>query len=57
MVTFVAMILNIFLDSFKPELNMAQSIMTNAKVPRSKLTLFNRLVCEIKEVDIGKDSM
>ena len=55
--TFVAMILNIFLDSFKPELNMAQSIMTNSKVPRSKLTFFNRLVCEIRGVDIGKDSM
>ena len=53
----VAMILNIFLDSFKSELNTAQPIMTNSKVPRSKLTLFNRLVCEIRGVDEGKDSM
>ena len=47
----VSMILNICLGSFKPELNMAQPIMTNSKVPRSKLTLFNRLVCEIRGVD------
>ena len=55
--TFVAIILNIFLDSFKPELNMAQPIMTNFKVPRSKLTLFKRLVREIRGVDEGKDLM
>ena len=55
--TFVAIILNIFLDSFKPELNMAQPIMTKFKVPRSKLTLFKRLVREIRGVDEGKDLM
>ena len=53
----VSMILNICLGSFKPELNMAQPIMTNSKVPRSKLTLFNTLVCDIGGVDEGKDSM
>ena len=57
MVTFAAMILNIFPDYFKPELNMAQQIMTNSKVTRSKLTLFNTLVCDIGGVDEGKDSM